>query len=262
MIHVAVGTDVYGAVRSVDRTPIVTKFAMVQFVPIYPLGSFYLGRLGEKTGFQSPLIGGLSQRALTGIQCDRINRLSVLVAYARGVGAVLAFLGTIILFIFLVGMLSDGALQLSKERQLTIVVAASMLAGGLLLAIPTYLFTVIVPQRERRIRHACARVLGIAADPAEVKSEIASEMILRTCQLLEERGIPDLGVVLSGAQGYGLDALDTLLVRTRARIMCGDASTRHEADTDRILQAIDLIASQTSDGFQRRGTDFGGARSA
>ncbi len=42
MTSVTVGSDVYGAVRKVGTTPIVTKFAMFQFLPVFPIESYYL----------------------------------------------------------------------------------------------------------------------------------------------------------------------------------------------------------------------------
>ena len=246
MIHVAVGTDVYGAVRSVDRTPIVTKFAMLQFLPIYPLESYYLCRLGKRAGSHVPFVGGTSKRQIIGILCNRINRLSALVAYVRGLGAAMALFASIVLFIFGVGMLSDRNFQFEKERQIGAVVVGSVLAGGLLLSLPTYLFTFLVPERERRVRLACARVLGIAADPANVKLEVAKAMIVQADEFLSKHVATDLAAVLCRPADVGRRTLDMLLVRT-AQIGTGDTSKNHEVDTNRILQAIDLLNRQELD---------------
>ncbi len=241
MIHVTVGTDVYGAVRSVERTPVVTKFAMFQFLPIYAIESYYLGRLGKESRSGVPFLAGQSERAIIGIPCDRINFLSVSVAYVRAVGAALVLASIPFLFMLVLMRLSDPTFHFDRDKQIVTTVVGSILTTGLLIALPSYLFTVIAPVRERRIRRACARVLGIAADPAHAKLEIASEMIVQADEFLHKQETPDLDAVLCRPWDYGLDVLDVLLVRTRAQIQNSGKSTSNELNTDRILQAIDLL---------------------
>jgi hypothetical protein len=245
MIHVHAGTDVYGAVRSVNRTPIVTKFAMLQFLPIYPLESYYLRRLGKEVGPRSIFFGGLTERAIVGIPCNRFNRLSVAIAYVRALGAALTVVGAMGVFGFVVGSLCDATFRFNGERQILIIVVGSILAAGLLVALPTYLFTFIVPARDRRIRQACARVLGIAADPANVKAEIANEMAASAEESIRTEGIPELDVILSRPKDYGLHELDMWLVRTRAQVQACGESENHEKITDQILHALAAIEEES-----------------
>jgi hypothetical protein len=248
MTH-AIGTDVYGAVRSVGRTPIVTKFFMVQGLPIRPMESYYFRALGEWSGSGVPFLGEEIHRAIIGIPCDRINRLSVFVAYVRAVCGAIVVLSTIPLFALGICRLCDPVFRFEADKKMTVVIAGMVLASGVLLGLTTYLVNLTVPARERRIRLACARVLGIAADPAHVKLEIARDMIVRADEFLQEQQTPDLDAVLCRTAHFGLPVLDQLLVRTRAEIQNSGASISRESNTDRILQAIDLLGDQRSGGL-------------
>ena len=254
MTIVHVGTDVYGAVRFVNRTPIVTKFAMLQFLPVYPLESYYLGRLGKPTGAYLPFVGGVTERAIVGIPCNRLNCLSVAVGYVRSIGAALTVLGTMGVFMFVIGALSDGRFRFDGEWKIGALVVGSILASGLLLALPTYLFTAIMPARDRRIRRACARVLGIAADPANVKLEIANEIAAQADEFIKAEGIPELDVILHRPKCYCLQELDIWLVRTRSQVQTCDNSEIYENLTDQILYALDAIKEESERLRRRDGT--------
>jgi hypothetical protein len=47
MTTVVAGTDTYGRVKAVRGVPIVTRFATLQMLPLYPLQSFYFLGLDE-----------------------------------------------------------------------------------------------------------------------------------------------------------------------------------------------------------------------
>ena len=249
MIHAIFGTDVYGAVRSVEHTPVVTKFEMIQGIPIKPLESYFLGRLGKESRSGVPFIAEQIDREIIGFPCNRINRLSVFATYVRAVCAILVLISILPLFSLVVIRLSDPTFNFDSEKQIIAIVLGGVLAGGLLLVFPTYLFTVIVPLRERRIRHACARVLGIAADPANIKLEIANVMIVQANEFLRTQQIPDLDAVLCRPKDHGLQVLDMLLVRTRAQIQNDGKSISDEFNTDRLLEAMDLLTNQRREGL-------------
>lgn len=243
MIHVSVGTDVYGAVRSVNRTPIVTKFAMFQAFPLYPLQSFYLQQLGKTTHAGVPLVAGISERTLSGIPCDRVNRLSVFVAYVRAVGATVIIVACIGIFIFGVGSLCEGGGR-GKDSLIAFLILGGVLAAGLLIALPTYVFTFRVPIRDRRIREACARFLRLAADPAHVHPAVAKEIAAEAETIIKRRSIPAIDVILARPKEHHSDELAVWLVIVRAEIHTADQPDMYESLTDRILDAIDVMAEK------------------
>lgn len=48
MVPVVVGTDSYGRVKCVGKTPIVTRFEMLQMFPLRPIESMYFCGMGEE----------------------------------------------------------------------------------------------------------------------------------------------------------------------------------------------------------------------
>ena len=243
MIHVTAGTDVYGAVRSVNGTPIVTKFAMLQFFPLYPVQSFYLRRLGRRSRTGVPLIAGTETRDIVGIPCNRINFLSALVAYLRAIGATLVLFAAMGIFIFTIGALCDRTVRLSDGGGRTAaLILGTGLAAGLAIALPTYLFTKIVPARDRRVRQACASFLGIAADPAHVALEAAKEIIAAAERFMQGYGTPSLDAILSGSDKHRTDDLTVWLSLVRVQVQVGGKSSDYERITDQILDALDAIA--------------------
>jgi hypothetical protein len=244
MIHVAIGTDTYGAVRRLGRTSVVTKFFMLQALPIYPLESYYLVRLGRTFASGVPLLACETQRKIIGIRCRKINRLSVIVAYARALAAVMVIFPSIVFFMAVIMRLCDANFHPDEFVQLIEWIAGVVLVLGLALALPTYYLTFHVPQREAGIRRACARVLGVAADPAHVHPDIVPEIGKQVDELLAQRGITDLDGILQRPHSFSRDVLDLALARTRARLGLGDAPEKHEFGTDSLLRAIALAAGR------------------
>jgi hypothetical protein len=62
MIHVTVGSDTYGRVKTVGTTPIVTRVGMISSLPVFPLESFYFVRVGERTSQLEGHTGDLLER--------------------------------------------------------------------------------------------------------------------------------------------------------------------------------------------------------
>jgi hypothetical protein len=248
MIHVSFGTDTYGAVRSVARTPVVTKFWMLQAFPVFPLESYYLLRLGKKTRSGVPLLGGESHQEIIGLPCRRISRLSVLVTYVRGIAAVFVLLSMIVLLGFAVVSLTDPAFQgLNAEQKNVLTIALYGLAGSVSLGLSTCLFTLWTPRRERRIRLACARVLGIAADPAHVKTDFAQQIAERIREPLEQLAPAGLVAVLRRPGDFDPKVLDLWLVHVRTQIADNMQTLHHEAATDRILEALEIVMNQKAE---------------
>jgi hypothetical protein len=247
MLHVTFGTDVYGAVRSVARTPVVTKFWMFNAIPLLPEGSYYMLRLGKKSGSAVPLLGGEQHQGIVGLPCRRISTLSVLITYVRAFAALLLLPSTIILFSFAVMRLTGPARDLDENTKRVFVAGIKVLAAGISLGAFTYLFTLWTPRRERRIRLSCGRVLGVAADPAWLKPEYAREIAEQIRGQLEQSAPAGLDAILRHPRDCDLPALDLWLVQTRTQMTDGRQASVHEATTDRILEAIAIVLNQMKD---------------
>lgn len=188
MVTAIYGTDTYGAVRKVGTTPIVTRFAMLQFIPLIPLESYYLARHGKERYSGVPLIFSETSRSIHGLKLARVNRLSVLVAYIRAIGGTLflfGFTGAFVMFLISFQIEPNP----NDEFQRYIVPVSVAIADlGALIAGPTYLATYMVPEREKRIREACAESLGFAADPACCDQETAEKLLNLAKRALAECG--------------------------------------------------------------------------
>ena len=116
----------------------------------------------------------------------------MIVAYLRALGAVMVIFPAIVFFMTVVMRLSSPNFHPDELGQLITRIAGVVLALGLALTLPTYYLTFHAPQRERGIRRARARVLGVAADPAHVHQDIVPEIGRRVDELLAQHGITDL----------------------------------------------------------------------
>ena len=170
MIHIKAGTDTYGRVKAVAGTAIVTKFAMLQFLPVFPLRSYYFIGKGPTTKSGVPFIASTQETSIVGLPLASIDVASVLMAYLRAVSATLALVG----FLALV----PGIMYLTGEHLDNL---AMMLTKGLLASFGTSivggLLTYVIPltsRRDREIRGLCAEILGVSADPARVTLEAQS----------------------------------------------------------------------------------------
>ena len=167
------GTDTYGRVKKISGTPIVTKFAMLQSLPVFPLVSYYFIGLGptQVTGF--PLLGGSEYTPIIGIPLKSVDKTSVLMAYARALFALLTLIGFMSLFpiiqYFNEGQLDGFALRATRLLLLSFIVGVA--GGGLSYVVP------LTSRRERDIRRFCAEGLGVSADPARVSSDVALKLL-------------------------------------------------------------------------------------
>jgi hypothetical protein len=238
MIWVTAGTDVYGAVRKVDKTPVVTKFAMLQLMPIYPLESFYFARMGPASHAGIPFLLGQSSQSILGLRLARIDRTSVWTAYVRGIAAailVVGFMGT--LFGLYMTMTSNINPRDPVQRNL-LPVAVAVLTAAVLLGAPTYYFTYVVPDREKRIRQFCGEILGIAADPAHVELETAKELIRLAREALARTGITEPTRAARNLAAASADQKRLLLVLARGMIAVKGTSDALEALADSILESV------------------------
>lgn len=221
MIAIA-GTDTYGRVKSVCGTPIVTKFAMLQMLPIYPLQSFYLSRSGATEIVGIPFVASARSTSIIGIPLASVDITSVLLAYVRGLAGALVLLGFIALlipgFIYLTGDHIPG-LPANLLRWVFALFLAGVLGGLLTYAVP------LTTRREKDIRRYCGEVLGIAVDPARVISE-ASERLAEHVGATAPSGDPSRAASIRG------------LIIARANIARGIDRVPMEERTDELLDQL------------------------
>ena len=75
MVHLHVGADTYGRVKTVGRTSIVTRFWGVQMFPCYPMASYYVSAHSTDHEDGVPLVA---------IPCARLDWTSVTMSYVCG----------------------------------------------------------------------------------------------------------------------------------------------------------------------------------
>jgi hypothetical protein len=231
------GTHHYGSIAQVEGTSIVTRFAMFWYLPLFPIESVFFRGYGQATHAGIPLLAPIVRREVHGIRCERMNLLSVAVAYLRAVGGLVSISCGI-------GLLTNVITSSSRPDDDGTYTAAVAVAFciGLTIWLPTYLLLTTRP-RSRTIRSVCARALnGIAADPAKVEWESAMDIVKMIDAALRNRGYPSAD---EAAEHLPEDdkVLGMLLVWTRAKIQVSrDRRQRKvlENDTDRLLQAMEV----------------------
>lgn len=169
MTSISVGTDTYGRVKAVSGTPVVTRFAMLQFLPVYPLQSFYFVKAGPSSATKIPFLGRTYFASVVGIPLSSLDPASVAMAYVRAIFATLTICGAMVLvpgIMYLTGERLDG-LAMIMTRGLLFALIVGVVGGILSYAVP------LTPYREKEIRRLCAEQLGISADPARVPSDVS-----------------------------------------------------------------------------------------
>lgn len=232
---VAAGTELYGAVRKVDTTPIITKFAMLQFFPLFPVESYYLYRVGPEQRDGVPLIFGTTSKAIVGLRLARVNRLSATIAYLRAIGAAVGLFGVTGVVMWIALSFSMPMKDGDPIRRYWLPVASTLVVTGIVISMPTYYFTYVVPIRDKSIRRHCGDVLGIAADPAHCELETARELFRLTRDLLTESGISVPKKVVNDPSLTDADQKRLLLVLARIMIAIEGRRDALERLTDSLL---------------------------
>jgi hypothetical protein len=194
---------------------------MLSAIPIIPLESFYFVRFGETNSVGIPFLVQTHTTEIEGIPLAHVDKLSVVMAYARGIFAAMVVVGFIGAMFTVIPWLTGEQLD---ERKLTIAKAAgACLAIGIIAGTGTYLFPFQMSRREKIIRRMCGTVLGIAADPARVRTDHAEAIgrFVDDCAANPEYPEPVLE-----------------LIRTRVRIALGEPKLALEDLTDDLLERI------------------------
>ncbi len=226
------GTDTYGKVKRVGPTTIVTKFAMLSALPLWPVESYYYAGPGESRTEGIPFISWSTTTAIRGMPLARIDRLSVLMAYIRAVCGTMLVFGSFSI-IFLVMSLNNRQLdnfQYGATCFLLILFCAGAL-GGIL----TYCLPYQMTRRESDIRRACGELLGICADPALVRQDVA-QAVLTSLRDQDTAGNCDP----FDARPVRVDRRDSLvqLARVRAMMALRQSGESLERRTDELLAQI------------------------
>jgi hypothetical protein len=172
-MHVVVGTETYGRVKSVEETAIVTQFAMLQMLPAVPIKSYYVWGPAESESTGVPFLASVVKMRLRGVPLARIDWLSVTMTYIRAVLAPLALFGVMGTVVSLVSSANGQPMDhfaLTATRLAWISLAAGIVGGGLTYLMPT------VSRRERAIRMYCGEILGVCIDPRRVTPDIADAL--------------------------------------------------------------------------------------
>ncbi len=163
-MHFMMGTGIYGEVKKVGPTPIITKFVMIQLLPIYPLQSIYATGPVETTLEGIPFIASTTSADVDGFPLARVDRASLVIAYCRALCAILLIVATF--GALLITMLKPaGGLDHAAQRTmygLAIAFVAAVTAGASSYLIP------LTNRRDAAIRHHCGDILDACIDPAMV----------------------------------------------------------------------------------------------
>jgi hypothetical protein len=174
MASFAVGVDTFGRVKQVGNTPIVTRFFMLSWLPIWPLQSYY--RTGEDVVRHEgvPFLFHSQTVEINGIPLRRIDRLTVVMAYLRAFAAVLTLFGSIAMVPGLMALLGE---RLDRVAIIMLQVCLGMLAAGIVLGLGSYAWPFQVSRREFDVRTVSGLVLGHCIDPALVEAVHAQRIM-------------------------------------------------------------------------------------
>ena len=168
MFSVAAGTDTYGRVKTVAGMPIVTKFFMLQLLPIFPLKSFYLIKLDSAKVAGVPFVASVQSSSIHGFPLARVDKISVVMAYLRAFLALLLVVSVPMLVVAVVSYFTGAPGRDTAEivwGALAALVGGSV-AGGLTYVLP------LTTKRERDIRLGCRELLGAAIDPVRLPADL------------------------------------------------------------------------------------------
>lgn len=163
-MHFLMGTGIYGQVKQVGPTPIVTKFVMLQLLPVYPLQSIYATSPVETTLEGIPILASTTSANVDGYPLARVDLGSVIIAYCRALCAALLLPGAI-------GLVMRFAIKHPETLDLFTQMMMQALTITLFVAVTAGALTYLVPltnRRDAKIRLLCGDVLDACIDPAKV----------------------------------------------------------------------------------------------
>lgn len=133
MTPMSVETDTYGRVKAVSGTPVLTKFAMLQFLLVYPPQTLYFVKAGPSSATTILFIGRTHFATVVGIPLSTLDKPSVVMAYVRGIFAALTICGVAALIsgiTYLTGEHLDGFAMI-VTRRLFLALVTGIVGGNL-----------------------------------------------------------------------------------------------------------------------------------
>lgn len=227
MMTVITGTDTYGRVKCVEKTPIVTRFEMLQLFPIWPIQSMYYFGKDEEKLQGIPMIVCQIKQQIHGLPLAKIDKASVVLAYLRAAIATVGICASIVCIMILLMEQSPAGAPAWFNQAVFIATGVTACIGGLTYLIP------LTSQRERSIREYCGQVLGAAIDPAKIQPQTAHEMESELTLIWKE-----LRAVHAGDENF-LRYQKTIckLIQIRCKL-ASKASSKAEEATDQILSKL------------------------
>ena len=224
MTTVIAGTDTYGRVKCVEKTPVVTQFEMLQFFPLWPIQSMYYFGKGKEEFRGIPLVLFKTKREIHGLPLAKIDKASVVMAFLRAVLATVGLLASIMCVMNILMREPPGGAPDWFNQALYVTTGVIACLGGITYLVP------LTPKRDRTIREYCGHVLGVAIDPAKITPQTASDMEAELSDIWKE-----LSDIHAGDNAF-LQYQKTIckLIQIRCKL-AGKASSKAEEVTDQIL---------------------------
>lgn len=229
MVRIAYGTEVYGKVKKVGGTSIVTKFWMLQFLPIYPVQSFYIVG-NDKT--RVPFRSEQADNEIQVMPLAYVDRTSATMAYLRAVFTVLLIFGFFAVF-GLYPWLTGS--RLSSGGKIMTTVCCIMFLIGSIGGLLTYWFPGIDP-RDKKIRLCCGEILGMCIDPLYLPVRSSSDIENQLKDMINAKEID------TSPQTGARNRLLLPLIATRCRL--ARAINTNDSTADALEQKTDELLAQ------------------
>jgi hypothetical protein len=117
-------------------------------------------------------------------------------------------------------------------------VCVGCLAIGVMIALPTYYFTLTTPVRDQQIRRACGQWLGVAADMAQVDAATANLLSPTIRRFLAQHGIDETRTNYQRLASVPPDVLALQLLWMRTQVALGGDRQILESASDELINAL------------------------
>ncbi|OUL24397.1 hypothetical protein BV378_18585 [Nostoc sp. RF31YmG] len=212
MARIPIGTKIFGAIKTIESTPLITQFFMIGYVPIIPIKSFYLLHEYE---VERGLLSYKQEMRI--INLKNISFLSVGFAYLRAFFIISAFF-------------SIAYLLTSQRSSQNILIPIALFILSVTIIFLSYKLGQQISITEKTIRKAAYFSIGIAIDPAIIEEGIARNISDLLDLELKKNGCNDWKFLLEEIlqntslfktiknKKYSTNIKNLLLVKIRAAI--------------------------------------------
>ncbi|WP_337176871.1 hypothetical protein [Paludisphaera sp.] len=201
-----------------------TVFTTVNLMPLYPRESFYVKPQAPRAWACEPVLFRDDGKVLQALPLTSIDRASVIMAYMRGLFALLTLSGVLLLVPAIHSLMGEPLDDLGRiaTRVMSASALIGIVGGCLSYAVP------LLTERERRIRRSCGECLGLAVDPARLWGDQAEKIVDILSAGPEPRDSTRHRLIRD-------------LTRTRARLAYAAEVAALEARTDRLLEELEFL---------------------